>query len=219
MTQNLLYPIGSGGTQNGKISINNSTGEITIDNKVYVLRVNTDTGIWQLVSADGIVTTIGAALGVQNATLLATIGFADMNAWGAVPNFVLDLAGARPVNSELIGLAVVPVTPLENSMLATLSAKIVPSIITFPGAVTASGNNVDAKAAKQPAGIVTKADINFAGGVSANAAAGLVSLNFIGWDTLANIAAPFDGHFTAGSFKIYAFWKTIPTVAGLAAFD
>jgi hypothetical protein len=72
------------------------------------------------------------------------------------------------------------------------------------------------RAAKQPAGIVTKADINFAGGVSANVAAGLVSLNFIGWDTLANIAAPFDGHFTAGSFKVYGLWETI---AGLAAFD
>jgi hypothetical protein len=215
MSKNLLIVNGSQ-PLNGKISINEATGEITIDNKNYTLRVNTDTGVWELVSADGIVTTIGAALGVQNATLLATIGFADMNAWGAVPNFVLDLASARPANSKLIGLAVVPVTPLENSMLATLSAKIVPSIITFPGAVTASGNYADARAAKQPAGIVTKADINFAGGVSANVAAGLVSLNFIGWDTLANIAAPFDGHFTAGSFKVYGLWETI---AGLAAFD
>lgn len=101
MTKKLLYPIGSGGTQNGKISINEATGEITIDNKIYVLRANIDTGAWELVSADGIVTTLGAALGAnKSATLLATIGFADMNAWGAVPNFVLDLAGARPVNTQ-----------------------------------------------------------------------------------------------------------------------
>lgn len=201
-------------------TINNSTGEITFDNTADTLQVNQDTGVWSIVKPDGTRVELGAALGAnKNATLLATIGFADMNAWGAVPNFVLDLAGARPANSKLIGLAVVPVTPLENSMLATLSAKIVPSIITFPGTTTASGNYVDAEAEKQPAGIVTKADINFAGGVSANVAAGLVSLNFIGWDTLANIAAPFDTHFTAGSFKVYGLWETIPTVAGLAAFD